>query len=97
MIWGNISRPVNGENVLGGVAYKNINRLIIASETDFMCMSKRANLTSNNYLASVPHLTHLGERSALIFLKLVYVYSLGKVVVVDNETLARACNDKKIN
>ena len=23
MIWGNISRSVNGENVLGGVAYKN--------------------------------------------------------------------------
>ena len=23
VIWGNISRPVNGENVLGGVAYKN--------------------------------------------------------------------------
>ena len=24
MIWGDISRSVNGENVLGGVAYKNI-------------------------------------------------------------------------
>ena len=24
VIWGNISRPINGENVLGGVAYKNI-------------------------------------------------------------------------
>ena len=23
VIWGNISRSVNGENVLGGVAYKN--------------------------------------------------------------------------
>ena len=23
MIWGNISRPVNGGNVLGGVPYKN--------------------------------------------------------------------------
>ena len=23
VIWGDISRPVNGENVLGGVAYKN--------------------------------------------------------------------------
>ena len=33
MIWGNISRSVNGENILGGVAYKNKEELrIIASD-----------------------------------------------------------------
>ena len=32
LIWGNISRPVNGENVLGCVAYKNYNYYVYMRE-----------------------------------------------------------------
>ena len=40
MIWGDITRSVNGENVLGGVVYKNKRRYVTVSE-------KRGNFAQN--------------------------------------------------
>ena len=60
MIWGDISRYINGENVLGGVAYKN-KEIYYDDKCEYAIISCKVDPRLSGPRLSTPRLSGMGN------------------------------------